>query len=247
MKNKGKSTTDVGSHLKTLRDELRVKAHLAGLDAKSLWDEFEPRLAEIEHGLEQQTEEARMAVLNLSTQFLGGFRDFLTRRAPEHGSAKASDKTLVRDLMNTRHIVCSPEDTLSRAARLMWESDVGCLPVCDAQGRAIAMITDRDICMAALTQAKILDDIPVSSAMSKELQCIQPDATLSSAEEKLQSAQIRRLPVVDEDKRVVGMISLADIVRFASRATTGKADDIQTEFTETMATICSPRVSQAAE
>ncbi|NUP10053.1 MAG: CBS domain-containing protein [Polyangiaceae bacterium] len=106
---------------------------------------------------------------------------------------------------------CAPEDSLSEAARIMWEADLGCLPVVDEERRVIAMITDRDICMAAYTRGLALRDLRVYSAMSDEVVACRPDNSLADVERMMAKAQVRRIPVIDRDRRLVGIISLADI------------------------------------
>jgi predicted transcriptional regulator len=76
----------------------------------------------------------------------------------------------VSQLMSRNVETCRPEDTpLAGAARKMWERDIGCLAVIDADGRVVGMITDRDICMAGYTQGRPQHEIQVAAAMSKEL------------------------------------------------------------------------------
>jgi CBS-domain-containing membrane protein len=99
----------------------------------------------------------------------------------------------------------------------MWNHDCGCLPVVDEQRRVIGMITDRDVCMAALTQGRRLDEMLVSSAMSWRVVACSPSDSIVSAEERMRMNQVRRLPVVDEGGRLLGVLSLADVAREATR------------------------------
>lgn len=116
-----------------------------------------------------------------------------------------------RDLM-TRHVhTCRVDATLAEAARTMWEADVGALPVVDDEGRVVAMITDRDICMAAYTQGVPLAASGVASAMSKQLVSCSPHASLHEIEQKMLSAQVRRIPVIDDLGTLVGIVTLGDI------------------------------------
>ncbi|MBK9001539.1 MAG: CBS domain-containing protein [Myxococcales bacterium] len=118
-----------------------------------------------------------------------------------------------RDLM-THHVrTCRVGDTLAEAARIMWEGDLGDLPVVDEEGRVVAMITDRDICMAAYTQGVPLVASSVSSAMSKRLVSCSPHTSLHEIEQKMLSAQVRRIPVIDELGLLVGIVTLGDIAR----------------------------------
>jgi CBS domain-containing protein len=121
----------------------------------------------------------------------------------------------VRRLMTSNVYTCSPDDTLTDAARIMWDKDCGCLPVVDADRRVLAMITDRDICMAAYTQGVPLHALHVSSAMSKGLITCTPDKSHAYLERLLRDKQLRRVPVVDAEGRLVGIITLGDLAHHA--------------------------------
>lgn len=116
------------------------------------------------------------------------------------------DEIMTRDVWT-----CSPEDSLAEAARLMWERDCGCVPVVDEAGRVQAMLTDRDICMAAYTQGGTLRDLKVRSAMSDHVVSVSPDEPVAMAERMMQENQVRRLPVMAEDGRLLGVLSLNDL------------------------------------
>src|SRR6185369_13648112 len=105
----------------------------------------------------------------------------------------------------------------------------GCLPVLDTEGHVIGMITDRDICMAALTRGQRLNEIPVSVAMSKEVLSCGPEATLIEAEEIMRSGQVRRLPVIDSAACLVGLVSLNDLARLAEREIGRKTRELSTQ------------------
>jgi CBS domain-containing protein len=119
----------------------------------------------------------------------------------------------VEELMTRDVRTCAASDSLNDAARIMWEADCGCVPVVDADGTVVAMITDRDICMAAYTQGRRLMYMTVDSAASKNVVTIGKDESLRRAEELMRTAQVRRLPVIDSEGRIVGLLSLADLAR----------------------------------
>ena len=151
----------------------------------------------------------------------------------------------VGKLMTRDPGACSPDDTLNRAAQIMWEKDCGCVPVVDANFHPIAMITDRDICMAAYTQGRPLWSIPVSSAASHIVVVVRESEAVESAEGLMRAYRVRRLPVVDADGRLVGIISLNDLARHASfghRHGELNADRI----TRALAAICAPAIRAAA-
>ncbi len=129
----------------------------------------------------------------------------------------------VKSLM-TRHVhSCTPEDTLAQAAKRMWDNDIGALVVVDAEGRPIAMVTDRDICMAAYTQGVRLVDGKVATAMSRQLVTCTPDTSISELESVMNHAQVRRVPVVGYGDELVGIIALGDLARHSQEKPLGKA------------------------
>jgi CBS domain-containing protein len=143
-------------------------------------------------------------------------RDLATRVASgAQRMARLAGPARVVQLMTPTPRTCTPTDSLQRAAQIMWETDCGCVPVVEADGRAVAMITDRDICMAAYTQGRSLKDISVSSAASPTLVAAHVGDRLDAAERLMQAHQVRRLAVVDSNGRLAGVLSLSDIVRHA--------------------------------
>ena len=153
----------------------------------------------------------------------------------------------ISQIMKSDVETCAADDNLAAAASRMWDCDIGCLPVVDERGEVIGMVTDRDICMAALTRGQPLHEIPVSVAMAKEILTTGPDATLIEAEEIMRSAQVRRLPVVDSDGALVGIVSLNDLALLAEHEIGRKNRDLSAqEVTATLAAICAPRPQAAS-
>ena len=147
----------------------------------------------------------------------------------------------IRDLMTKQVASVRSDDSTAVAARLMWDCDCGVVPVIDEEGHAVAMITDRDICMAALMRDRAPSAIPVADAMSRELRSCGPEDEVSTAEELMRTHQIRRIPIVDRDRRPVGMLSLADIVRATDRKKGRTAREVAPEeVAVTLADICAP-------
>jgi len=149
----------------------------------------------------------------------------------------------VEELMTSSIQCCNPGDSLERAAAIMWGSDCGCVPVCETDGgsRTIGVVTDRDICMCALFQGKPLRELRVSEAMAREVVSVRPNDSLESAERAMQDARIRRLPVIDAQGSLVGILSLSDIAREAARQQTSPRRGVtETEVNETLAAICQP-------
>jgi CBS domain-containing protein len=126
----------------------------------------------------------------------------------------------VRDIMTRDVRLLNPNPTIREAASLMAEVDAGALPVGE-NDRLVGMLTDRDIVIRAVAQGKPVDT-KVAAVMSKEvLYCLDTD-DLDDVSRNMGKAQVRRLPVVNADKRLVGIVSLGDLARSEDPATIGR-------------------------
>jgi CBS domain-containing protein len=137
---------------------------------------------------------------------------------------------------------CNGSNTLARAAQLMWDHDIGAVPVVDDNGRVIGMITDRDACMAAYTRGQPLAEILVADAMSTDVVTCREDAGDSDVARLMANAKIHRLPVVDTDRKLIGIVSLNDLALAMRRS----PDVTAFEVAETLASVCEPRRSTFA-
>lgn len=147
----------------------------------------------------------------------------------------------IASLVHSDVATCTIHDHLDRAAQLMWDRDVGCLPVIDDQGHVAGMITDRDVCMAAYTQGAPLSAISVTTAMAKRVFTCTPSDEVAAVERVMSEYQIRRMPVIDDQGHPIGIISLNDLAR-ASAA--GKV--APNEITATLAAVTAPRALVAS-
>ncbi len=118
----------------------------------------------------------------------------------------------IKEAMTRNVDLIDPNMTIDRAARLMAEDDVGFLPVGE-NDRLIGMITDRDIAVRAVARGKDPSRMTVREAMTDHVLYCYEDESIHAAAENMARLQIRRMPVVNRDKRLVGVISLADIAR----------------------------------
>lgn len=148
----------------------------------------------------------------------------------------------VAEIMTRRVQSCRSTQTLAEVMRWMWERDLGAIPVVNDDGQPIAMVTDRDIAVAAYTQGRPLHEIMVQSAMSRELHTAHVDDSVSAAERTMRLHQLHRLPVVDESTRMVGMLSLNDLARAQARSSlTPGADPFPCDVARTLAIVARPR------
>ena len=127
----------------------------------------------------------------------------------------------VERAMTKNVFTCLAHQTLEQAARMMWEADVGCLVVIEEDRRPVGMITDRDIAMAAYTQGVALRDALVSNAMSQKVITSKPDARLSELESLMQAEQVRRVPVIEPNGTLIGIVTLGDLARTAQSGPLG--------------------------
>jgi len=116
----------------------------------------------------------------------------------------------VKDVMTRGAEVVRPDATLQEAANKMKSLDIGPLPVCDGD-KIIGMLTDRDITVRATAEGLDPKQTRVREVMSKELITCLEDQDVKEAAELMQSKQIRRVPILNKDKRLVGMLSLGDL------------------------------------
>ena len=129
--------------------------------------------------------------------------------------------TKVREVMTDRPRCVTLETPISEAAELMESEDVGSLPVLEGEQLA-GMITDRDIVIRAVAKGKDPRGMPVREVASRELVTVYAEEDLSNALTKMASEQVRRLPVVDEDNRLVGILAQADVALEAKEKTVGE-------------------------
>lgn len=148
----------------------------------------------------------------------------------------------IEDIMTRDVRSCAPEESLSSAAQIMWEADCGAVPVVDTERRVIGMITDRDICMASHLQGVPLRDASVGSAMARDIKCCGPHDTPATVQAMMQQNKIRRVPVVDSQRRLIGIITLADLAYVLSSSQTLGGDGMTwTAIAHTLAAVSEPR------
>ena len=119
---------------------------------------------------------------------------------------------LVKDLMSTSVKTCNEESNLATAAKVMWDGDCGIVPIVNDERRIVGVVTDRDICIAAATRSMRPADIRVRDVMSRRVATCAQDNDVRTALMQLKEHRVRRLPVVDADDRLVGLLSIKDLV-----------------------------------
>jgi CBS-domain-containing membrane protein len=189
-------------------DSARLQIHLLSLRARERTGELAANIEALEHRLDQGLEQAMGRAASKTRQLSSAVRDLLGQSAARDGALS------VQEIMTDAVASCSPDEPLNAAARQMWEHDCGVVPVV-ADGKLVGIITDRDICMAAYTQGRPLTAIAIRDVMARHVHACRSDDTLERAASLMADARVRRLPVVDAEHRLVGIVSMADIARSA--------------------------------
>jgi CBS domain-containing protein len=121
----------------------------------------------------------------------------------------------VKELMTSDVKSCNLNTNLAAAAKIMWEGDCGAIPVTDERGKVVGLITDRDICIAGATRARTEGEISVQDVISPTLYSCAPGDEVRAALDTMRRRKIRRLPVVDQAGRLMGIVSIHDIALLA--------------------------------
>lgn len=126
-----------------------------------------------------------------------------------------------------------PDETLREAARRMADDGVGCLVVVDEGERPVGIVTDRDIVTRGLRRQRNLDATPVSEVMSTELATVHEFSERDVAIRRLRAEGVRRIPVIDERRRLLGIFSVDDALQAVAECTGAVAAVSRSQFPET--------------
>jgi CBS domain-containing protein len=128
----------------------------------------------------------------------------------------------IRDLMTSDPKVVEPDKPVAEAAKLMKQEDVGIVPIVDDQNHLVGTITDRDITVRVVAEEKDPKSTTVSEVASQNPITVDPQQNLDEALRLMAQHQVRRLPVVEEDGKLVGIVAQADVAREGEDARTGE-------------------------
>ena len=128
----------------------------------------------------------------------------------------------IRDLMTSNPKVVDPDTPVAEAAKLMKQEDVGIVPIVDDQNHLVGTITDRDVTVRVVAEQKDPTSTTVSEVATQDLVTVDPQQGLDEALRLMAQHQVRRLPVVEEDGKLVGIVAQADVAREGEDARTGE-------------------------
>jgi CBS domain-containing protein len=122
-----------------------------------------------------------------------------------------------------RAVECiSPQDTVQSAARRMRDEQVGFLPVCDSEKKVLGTVTDRDLAIRVLAEARAATTTPIADVFTRDVVACRPQDSLSKAEELMAGHRKSRILCLDDDGRLAGVISLSDIAEAESGSRAAK-------------------------
>jgi CBS domain-containing protein len=127
----------------------------------------------------------------------------------------------VKEVMHKGVVWVSPDTSLPKIARKMREEDIGAIPVGE-NDRLVGMVTDRDICCRGLGNGRDPSNLTAREVMSKPILYCRTEQTVGEAVKLMEKKKVRRLPVINEKKRMVGMLSLGDVAQKAKLTLSGE-------------------------
>jgi CBS domain-containing protein len=139
----------------------------------------------------------------------------------------------LKDIMTTDVLVVPPERIVREVARQMEQHNIGAIPVCDGD-RILGMVTDRDICLKVVAQGKDPDTCKAREVMSVPIVWCYEDTDVEEAIRLMETRQIRRLIVVDANKKLAGVVALGDVAVRANERIAGEALERISEATHPM-------------
>lgn len=138
-------------------------------------------------------------------------------------------------------------ESLADAARLMWENDCGVLPIIKDGRKVVGLITDRDVCMASAVSDRNPSGISVEEVMTGQVYAVNPEDNIDQALQLMQEHQIRRLPVINPEGELEGLLSMNDVVLHAKAPDASAGDSIDyAKVVKTYQAICQHPVPAAA-
>jgi CBS domain-containing protein len=139
----------------------------------------------------------------------------------EEPKSQGNDPMKVKEAMHQSVQWVEPNTPLTELARLMREHDIGAIPIGE-NDRLVGMVTDRDIVCRCIADGRDISKATARDVMSKGILYCGDEQELDEAAQIMASKQVRRLPVINDDRRMVGMLSLGDMGQAGPRELTGK-------------------------
>ena len=146
-----------------------------------------------------------------------------------------------REILSAPAHTCDPDTDLATVARIMWDHDCGLVVVVEESGAVVGVVTDRDICIATSTRRLLPEQISAAQVMTSPVRACLSDDNVKDVLATMKQFQIRRVPVIDAGGRLLGVISMNDIVRVSHERREPSASEVVT----TLAAVCAHRQTSA--
>lgn len=127
---------------------------------------------------------------------------------------KGGIKMKVKDCMCENVTYINPNSTISDCAKLMCDKHIGCIPVCNNEQKVIGLVTDRDLILRCVACGKNTNTTPVSEIMTSNVCYCNQNEEIDNAQKIMSENQIRRLPIVDDNNKIIGIITLGDLCKY---------------------------------
>lgn len=151
----------------------------------------------------------------------------------------------VKDVMMRTPAFCSPETNLGAAIEMLWTRNCGMLPIVDAKKKVIAVVTDRDLCVALGTRNRLPGQIAVGEVASGEAYTCCDEDDIHEALQEMARNRVRRLPVINKEGVLEGILSMDDVVLHAVAGAWGRSAELSDEdVVKTLRQIYGPRLPQ---
>jgi CBS domain-containing protein len=124
----------------------------------------------------------------------------------------ATPQPQARDVMTPKVISVSPDTTVRSVCHLMREHEIGAVPIVDLLGRVLGLVTDRDVVIRAVAARRDIDRVQAGDIMSVGIECAHLDTPVTGLAESMARLRVRRIPILDEEERLVGIVSRDDLV-----------------------------------
>ena|SRR5579872_340947 len=132
----------------------------------------------------------------------------------------------VKDVMVGTPASCTSETNLGSAVEILWKQNCGILPIVDAQQKVIGVVTDRDVSIALGTRNRLPGEITVGQVASGKVFACKPDDDVRTALATMGEAKVRRLPVINANGKLEGILSMDDVVLHSEAKTPGKTPEL---------------------
>jgi len=146
----------------------------------------------------------------------------------------------VKDVFRSKVKSCTPMASLDTVGQIMWEGDCGAVPVVNPEGKVVGLLTDRDLAMALAAKNRGSSQILVREVVSGELFACAPEDEVVEAIQKMRKNRVRRLPVLDAQGQLLGMLSIKDLALAAKAGSELSYEDVAL----TLQTVCKPRTEE---